>query len=459
MEDLESNIKMLQTLMDKLNIIDDNTNEQQNNNEIIYDHSDTEDFGNPMEVGESSYSRKKREPPKHQQPPRGYNENPQTEAQQQYMYRHGYFKREARIIPEEKYTPITNPDILNIDCVTQTIAKRMIEDWGNKLNLEIQLNETLRTLTGEDMYNYIMHKTSGYVFLWLNNEKTGQLVHPNWLANQNKPLAYIMNAISQEFLGISIEGWKTIESIQKEETEALYYLMNLRVCNMCYLNEYVCTFQSKYYLLQKDTQALYTDLIFQKLPPLVSLEIQQYYDAQLTQGLVTNTLGARIKAIHDWQTEQCNKKLIKKQAQITLCCNKAQNIPPQFGCYKPKKPYKYRYKKRFLQHKKYKKSFYKNKNYFRRRRDYNNKKYTKNQKFCPTNKKDCKCWLCKEDGHYANECPKRRTKDIAKPMIDMLNFATQEDLEPIEDSDFDTDEEVYLIDVSSDNSDTESDNE
>nr|WCL16044.1 coat protein [Chrysanthemum yellow edge associated virus 2] len=461
MEDRESintDIKLLQTLMDRLNIIED---DNQENNEIIYDYSDIEDIVQPMDVGEPSDPRKRRPPPKHHQPPKGYEEYPQTEAQQQYMYRQGYFKREARIIPEEKYNPVINPEILNIDCVNQTQAKTILENWSNKLNLEIQLNEQLRTLVGEEIYNYIMHKTSGHVFLFLNNQKTSQLANPNWLANQNKPLAYIVNAISSEFLGTYVEGWKTAEQIQKEEYDALYYLMNLRVCNMCYLDQYTCTFQSKYYLLKADTQALHQDLIFQKLPPLVSIEAQKYFEEQLQNGLTTNTLGARIKSIKDWQTEQCNKKLIKQQAQITLCCNKAQNIPPQFGCYKPKKLYKYKYKKRFIRRRKYNNSYYKNNNFFRRRRD-TNKKYTKNQKYCPNKKKDCKCWLCKEDGHYANECPKRKTKDVAKPIIDMFNFATSENLEPIEDSDFDTDDELYLINrelTDTEDSETDSDNE
>ena len=28
---------------------------------------------------------------------------------------------------------------------------------------------------------------------------------------------------------------------------------------------------------------------------------------------------------------------------------------------------------------------------------------------CPTKKKDCRCWYCNEDGHYANECPKKKS--------------------------------------------------
>jgi len=40
------------------------------------------------------------------------------------------------------------------------------------------------------------------------------------------------------------------------------------------------------------------------------------------------------------------------------------------------------------------------------------KKTLKTQNTCeilPTGKKDCKCWLCKEEGHYASECPQKKS--------------------------------------------------
>ena len=66
--------------------------------------------------------------------------------------------------------------------------------------------------------------------------------------------------------------------------------------------------------------------------------------------------------------------------------------------------------------------------YFRR-----NKKYPKKNS-CPKGKKTCTCWLCNEEGHYANECPKK--KDSKK---ETLKLIWEVGFEPIE-SDIDSDE-------------------
>ncbi|KAI5677446.1 hypothetical protein M9H77_08396 [Catharanthus roseus] len=82
------------------------------------------------------------------------------------------------------------------------------------------------------------------------------------------------------------------------------------------------------------------------------------------------------------------------------------------------------------------------KRYFRRRK-YNRTTYKK--------PKRCTCWLCKEEGHYANECPKRKEKNeveeeesssdeetIKEPMCMLRAYPqkediSQEDIQEIED--------------------------
>ena len=71
----------------------------------------------------------------------------------------------------------------------------------------------------------------------------------------------------------------------------------------------------------------------------------------------------------------------------------------------------------------------------------------------PSKKKDCRCWLCHEEGHYANKCTKKGEKKRTEVLkIAYLGY------EPLENSDIDSDIEVYAYTDTSDySSDTSSD--
>jgi hypothetical protein len=66
-------------------------------------------------------------------------------------------------------------------------------------------------------------------------------------------------------------------------------------------------------------------------------------------------------------------------------------------------------------------------------------------KYCPQKKKDCKCWICQEVGHYSYECPNtKNNKTQARVLEEIMSL---EYLAPIEDmlSDISSDEELYLL--------------
>ena len=118
---------------------------------------------------------------------------------------------------------------------------------------------------------------------------------------------------------------------------------------------------------------------------------------------------------------------MKKQNR-GLCCSRLED-PPRFGCsdkiYKHKKKFK---KKRF---------FKTNKKYYKRNK-YKKRFYKKN-KFKTNPPKKCKCWLYNEEGHYANECPKKKKANIKI-------FEDFNDLELITDSeDISENDSIYYL--------------
>ena len=154
------------------------------------------------------------------------------------------------------------------------------------------------------------------------------------------------------------------------------------------------------------------------------------------------TAFASIKA---WVRKQCLQEIAKKEARIELCCEKQSDKIGDYGC--SQKTYKKRKKvwKKKIYNPKYRNFYKKNsrQNYFRNRKQHRQKyKKQDNSKYCPSNKKDCRCWLCHEEGHYANKCPKKGEKKETG----VLKIAYSLGYEPIEDSDI----EIYAYTDTSD---------
>ncbi|KAL8237664.1 hypothetical protein R6Q59_018745 [Mikania micrantha] len=119
-------------------------------------------------------------------------------------------------------------------------------------------------------------------------------------------------------------------------------------------------------------------------------------------GLATRIVKEEISLHCDFSNKQKQLKKFNKK-----CCEKLtedqQNL---FGCSanKDKKYFKNKYKKRYKQTS-YKKNWNKKKRKFKAGKYFTKKK--DEQKICPQCKKKCRCWICSEQGHYANECPNR----------------------------------------------------
>ena len=73
---------------------------------------------------------------------------------------------DPQYIPKIPITRMEN-DILNIDCVID--IDEHIQNWSNKLSAQIQLTGELRSLQPRDLLNFIIHKTSGNVYRFIES--------------------------------------------------------------------------------------------------------------------------------------------------------------------------------------------------------------------------------------------------------------------------------------------------
>jgi hypothetical protein len=213
--------------------------------------------------------------------------------------------------------------------------------------------------------------------------------------------------------------------------------MNLSICNPCYIENYICEFSQLYYDLNKairEGQQI-VELFYQKLPMTMSQTIQTVFNSSVSEGKVKNTLGARISILRNWMQEQCLKKQSKREAQIGLCCDILEERVGAYGCDK-----RTRRKRKYPRRKKFKKFTYDKKKH-RKKKFYKRKREKpRKNKICPKGKKSCTCWLCQETGHYANECPKK----VSKEKKQVLNMIYKIGYEPVEsDSDSDWEQQSF----------------
>ena len=242
---------------------------------------------------------------------------------------------------------------------------------------------------------------------------------------------------------------------QHEQDRIKYILNKIKLCDMCQFEEFTCQYTTYYYKLEPDERTPYLEIFINKLPYPLSQTIKNEFEKQKSAQLVPNTLGGIIRIIRDYILLQCTQESERNQlSRVTKCCPKFDYLPHQFGC-KPnyssrrgrithKKYNQYNQKKRYHKFK----PWYKKKRYHMYKKKYNpnyRQKYWKNknntQKYCPKGKKTCKCWICQEDGHYANECPNNNKK---QEKVKLLNQMTQINLEPIE-NEIESEEELWYM--------------
>jgi hypothetical protein len=173
------------------------------------------------------------------------------------------------------YKPSQNPSqgtgILDIDC-SADVAKDL-RDWYNTNCVLVQLNEELRNLGATDVFNYLQYKTRGNAFRYISTLPTEVM--------STMPLAGTRIAEwVYELLVKELKGWKdTIESKEAFSNQNLWKITNLRICNMCYVDNFICEFQSYYYNIDNSTRISINliDLFYDKLPEGVSTQVKTFY--------------------------------------------------------------------------------------------------------------------------------------------------------------------------------------
>nr|WUF06575.1 coat protein [Angelica bushy stunt virus] len=328
-------------------------------------------------------------------------------------------------------------NVLNLECESMKDRRFRIDLWSKEMSLIISTNPSVYD-SQQKILLLIDHKTTGTVNKFIKDT--------TWTNRSNAEDAFndIINFLYLEFLGIDYVSDKSAEK-DREKQNSINTLHNMQLCNICELKPFFCAYE-KHMINTGEQQnyPIYIDMFIRKIPVIGEKVMQRHKD------LVTETTKFSLAFAYNLVTEEVTKhceftKTSKKlKGFYKKCCDKIQKQEyTTYGCApsKEKKHKKYRKKSREKKSSRYrfrkKKKSFKPGKYLRSKKDYPKDK----SKHCPKKKKNCRCWICNIEGHYANECPNKKEHDNK---VKMLEQVLQLEYIPVEDY-YDGLDQVYVL--------------
>lgn len=319
--------------------------------------------------------------------------------------------------------------VLNLDCLNLKEQKEKIDMWNKEIMHIVSTNP--------DRY------TSFDVVLLLVDQKTIGKANDlfkkvNWTSTDPVEIVKeITTVFYLYFLGLDYTTGGEGE-IKKEQEEAKHNLDSMQLCDLCELDQFSCTFEKYMYKLKTSEHPRYVEMFINKLP-IIGDKVKTDFLKQ-RNDVTKFSLGLAIKLAKEQIGFICQEaKIAKKIRKLnSKCCYLSEKPQLVFGCNPPK---------RVKTKRSFKKRFKKKYHFRKKRRKFVPQRYFKpktdgKKKFCPKGKKNCRCWVCNEECHYANECPNRSEhKQQAKLLEEIL--IQNPNIDPLEDTY--SDEEPVLI--------------
>lgn len=385
--------------------------------------------------------------------------------------------------PAERYIPkgwqgTYEDDILDIDCTRDVPAE--IDGWCRKMGLLVNLSKD-KFNAPEDIEGYLEYKMRGNVRIWWNSPEG--MVYRRQLSERLNRAAPSWRSDYVAAVGIVLEevfhGATTATNrsahVEAENKKAVKILDEIKLCDLCLWKSFTCEYERNYYRLHPNNWETYKKKYFNKFGDDFEKKFEKKLQEELTRPVPVghtgplDTLGLRIRIVREFIEEECQKQKTRQKMKgfkkNSTCCNPDYvDMAGQYGCsgsrtgrrkhtthrrrtthgrkhYKKRRYFKYKPKyKRKSQGTPKRKGYPK----YRKRKKYTRrKKYTPKASTSGKGKASCQCWLCKEEGHYANECPNKKQSQY-KESNRILEVIYSMGFEPIE-SDVSDTESQYSI--------------
>ena len=184
-------------------------------------------------------------------------------------YKHGYMKSQGKwksipssFIPVKKDLSIKYR-LLDLDCKYNPL--KHFEEWVSIMQLEISTNSTIQKMSHLEFLKYSEYRCTGIVRSYFGDntdEMTAAIIQKmhNEGDNPTQWFTIIAQRIYLEFFGKNM--LESNASVRKEENnKAVWFLTNVQICNMCYLEEFICSYRKYFYELKREQRETFNSFL------------------------------------------------------------------------------------------------------------------------------------------------------------------------------------------------------
>nr|KAJ0188041.1 hypothetical protein LSAT_V11C900505820 [Lactuca sativa] len=275
-------------------------------------------------------------------------------------------------------------NVLNIDYIQDLkLRERVVEKWVTEISLILQTNPD-EFEKAKNVLLLLEHKTDGIVQKFLRNNNWNEELNGSDLFDN------LINVIYTTFLGLDYISNKDF-TINKKVDIARVSMTKLQLHGISLLDKYTCMYESYLYdIPQRSEYVQWISAYLMKIP-IIGETCTDRWKKEATREIQQTSLSYATKIAKEEIDRICQDRY--KQQNLKTISKDCCSILSDFKNFDIGKK-NYTNKKRKISPGKY----------FKKPSKETPKKTTS----CPQGKKKCRCWICSEEGHYANECPNRK---------------------------------------------------